>query len=111
MNFKNLAQRIATTGGALDAVYTCPAGTQAKITLINFANVSTSNSRTVTCKIAPAGATDNGKHTILPVVTITANNALLLQFDDLYLQPGDVIRVAGSTVDIVTNIWGGEGPI
>lgn len=93
----------ATTDTTL---YTVPASTQAVCSTLSIANMSTT-AATFRVRIKVNGAADDDKQYLAYDAPVDGNDVLLLTFG-ASLSAGDVVRVYGSTANLVFQLFGTE---
>lgn len=104
--FPAAATQLAITPGT--TLYTCPAGTRARITKLTFAN-STATARLVTVALIRSGAstTPAAGNTIwtaapVPVVATAPKGVECFEAEGQVLGPGDFIQAFGDAATAIT---------
>lgn len=83
----------AALGTSLTTVYTCPASTEARVTLIQICNVDGSNAADVTVQLDPASGTTTK---LCHQAEVPAQDAITVIAGGLILEAGDTIEAVAS---------------
>ena len=106
--YKVLGQKLTTA--AETTVYTVPASTQASISAIVITNTA-ATSATYSLSFVPSADSayvwSLNKHTAISTKTILANETHEIK-GGVTLATGDSIRIAGSSTNLVANVYGAE---